>query len=401
MPSTHGVHDWIEAQHPDSEADHFIDEIETTPQVLAAAGYQCGMAGKWHVGDSRQPAPGFEFWYAHRYGGGPYTQAPIWCDGEPVNEPRYLTHAITEEGLTFLQTRDKGRPFYLQLNYTAPHTPWVGEHPEEYLRHYTGCEFPSVPRHPRHPWSLPRHDFDGAFANPEPGLAGYCAALTAVDDGLGQLRAELEAQEIWDDTVLVYLSDNGFSCGHHGMWGKGNGTYPLNFWDNSVRVPFFIRVPDGARGVSAVLLSSAALHPTLCDLAGVSVDDRLAAASSFAPLLRGEPFAGEQVVVAHSEYGGGRMITDGRWKLVLRWAGPTELYDLATDPDELDNLADDPRHSTRQQELGEALEKWFSDRERPGFSAYHRNVRGYGQIRPVTKGHSDERTYLSRPYGYA
>ena len=105
MPSAHGIHDWlVGGRSPDAFPDTYLDGQPTTPETLARAGYQCWMSGKWHVGDAQWPAPGFTGWYAHRYGGGPYVDAPVWRDGEAVSEGRYLTHAITEEALSFIRT---------------------------------------------------------------------------------------------------------------------------------------------------------------------------------------------------------------------------------------------------------------------------------------------------------
>jgi len=82
MPSTHGVHDWLTGtRHPRAQADTYLDHLETLPQILQRSGYTCALSGKWHLGDSSKPAPGFSSWYAHRYGGGPYMGAPIWEDG--------------------------------------------------------------------------------------------------------------------------------------------------------------------------------------------------------------------------------------------------------------------------------------------------------------------------------
>ena len=84
-----------------------------------------------------------------------------------------FTTAVTEQALDFLAHRDEERPFYLQVNDTAPHDPWINAHPDEYLAHYEGCDFPSVPRETPHPWVEPRKDdFAEAFADPEPHLAG-------------------------------------------------------------------------------------------------------------------------------------------------------------------------------------------------------------------------------------
>ncbi|MFJ9176482.1 sulfatase-like hydrolase/transferase [Streptomyces sp. NPDC102360] len=398
MPSAHGVHDWLVGErHPDAEPDHYLAGQPTTPEVLADAGYACMMSGKWHVGHSQWPAPGFTDWYAHRYGGGPYYDAPVWSpDGTPTAQEGYLTHAITDNAVRFLRERDRGRPFYLQVNYTAPHDPWIDNHPRQYLDRYADCDFPSVPREPRHPWTNPRRRaFQAAFDDPAANLAGYCASLTAVDEGLAGLRAELEAQGVWESTVLLFTADNGFSCGHHGLWGKGNGTFPLNFWDNSVRVPAVVRVPGGTRGVSDRLISAASWHATVCELAGVRPpDDQWGVSEPFADLLRARPAPRPETVVVLAEYGQGRMITDGRWKLVVRSEGPGELYDHADDPDERTNLFGTPATRGAQQDLTAALHDWFAHHERAGMSAYHRRVTGHGQVHPLSRGRDDEATYV-------
>ncbi|MHB1011124.1 MAG: sulfatase-like hydrolase/transferase, partial [Propionibacteriaceae bacterium] len=402
MPSAHGVHDWlIGGRHPEAHPDRYLEGQPTTAEVLADAGWQCAMSGKWHVGDSREPAPGFEYWYAHRYGGGPYYGAPIWRDGAEAEEPGYFTDAVTDHALDFLATRDRSRPFYLQVNFTAPHDPWIDNHPPELVDLYAHTDFPSVPREDPHPWVEPRKaDFADAFADPHPHLAGYCASLTAVDRSLGRIRSRLEAEGVSDDTVVVYLSDNGFNCGHHGIWGKGNGTYPLNFWDNSVRVPCVVHVPGGATGTAEALLSSVSLHRTLCDLASVAApNDTWGAGNSFADLLRGSGDGGEDFVVVTSEYGGARMITDGRVKLVERLDGPNELYDLEQDPGERDNRIDDPALSRIHERLLQEMRQRFEEHTRPGASGWERPVSGHGQVQPTSRGLPDRRSYAQGPEG--
>ncbi|AIY03188.1 sulfatase [Arthrobacter sp. PAMC 25486] len=401
MPSAHGIHDWLVGEaSPDAYPDRYLEGQPTTPELLDNAGYECMMSGKWHVGHSQRAAPGFSSWYAHRHGGGPYFNAPIWQGGEPEIEERYLTHAITDNAVTFLQQRDASRPFYLQVNYTAPHDPWIDNHPQEYLDHYADTDFPSVPREERHPWTNPRkRDFAAAFADPAPHIAGYCASLTAVDEGLGLIRAELERQGTWENTVVLFTSDNGFSCGHHGIWGKGNGTFPLNFWDNSVRVPALVKVPGGATGVSGDLISAASWHATVCELAGVEAPhDEWAVSKSFAELLRGGvPHKSAETVTVLAEYGQGRMITDGQWKLVIRAEGPCELYDRQTDPSEQENRYDLPSARGVRNELTGALSDWFAQHERASYSAYTRGVTGFGQIHPLSRGRNDTGTYMQPP----
>jgi len=186
MPSAHGVHDWlIGGRHPDAYSDRYLEGQPTTPEVPERAGYQCAMSGKWHVGDSRWPAPVSAFWYANRYGGGPHYGAQIWLDGEPAEESRYFTDAVSDNAVEFLATQDAERPFYLQVNFTAPHDPWIDSHSQELVQLYDATDFPSIPREPPHPWvERRRADFAAAFVDPRSHLAGYCAALTAVDNGV-------------------------------------------------------------------------------------------------------------------------------------------------------------------------------------------------------------------------
>lgn len=398
-PSAHGVHDWIVGDRaPGALPDRFLEGQPTTPEVLAAAGYQCWMSGKWHVGDSRHPAPGFTRWYAHRYGGGPYVGAPVWRDGEPVEEERYLTHAITEEAIGFIRERNADQPFYLQVNYTAPHDPWLDGHPEEYTSLYAECDFPSVPREPRHEWTLGHNHFDAAYDDPVPRLVGYAASLSAVDEGLGQILDALEESGLRESTVVLFMSDNGFSCGHHGLWGKGNGTWPLNFWDSSVRVPMVAHVPWGTTGTTDALTSALAVHATICDIAGVDVPpDRWRAEESIAPLLLGADDEGADVVVVAAEYGMGRMITDGRWVYVHRREGPDELYDRLNDPGERVNLADDPGSAPIREQLHAQLVDWYRSRQRADASAWEHDIRGFGQIHPVSRGLPDHLTYAQEP----
>lgn len=422
MPSAHGVHDWIVGErHPDSCEDDYLGGLTNLPETLSQAGYTCAMAGKWHVGTSRFPAPGFDFWYAHRIGGGPYYGAPIWDEnGEKIDEPRYFTYAVAEEASRFIDDQGRKRrlagqgsatqpdacpdapaPFYLQVNFTAPHDPWINNHPQDLWDLYEDCDFPSVPREEPHPWVAPRRDdFAEAFANPEPHIRGYAAALSGVDRAVSMLLERLESNGFADNTVIVYMADNGFSCGHHGIWGKGNGTYPLNFWENSVRVPFIVSLPGQTdrRRVSDHV-SATSFFETVCELARINPpEDPLRAGSSLVGLIDGSlPGDGSDSVVVYDEYGGGRMLRSGAWKFIDRHDGPRELYNLDRDPDERENLAGSNAYARRERELADELHEWFVAHETATERAYERQVRGRGQIHPPRKALSDDHTYVQQP----
>ncbi|MGN6243278.1 MAG: sulfatase-like hydrolase/transferase [Motilibacteraceae bacterium] len=407
MPSAHGVHDWLRSENSgvSSVGKHYLAGLTTTPEVLARNGYACAHAGKWHLGDARVPAPGFTRWYAHRDGGGHYFGAPMVEDGRESVEPGYVTYAITEQAAAMLTELAAGTErFYLQVNYTAPHTPWhEHEHPDELLDLYRRTDFPSVPREPRHPWF---RDDDGELRaaqdeDPVRALRGYCAAISGVDRGVGELLAVLERTGRREDTYVVFTSDNGFSCGHHGIWGKGNGTWPTNLWDPSIRVPFVINRPGTVRPrLDDALMSATSLHPTILELAGIPVpDDELAAGQSFAARVLGESTDAGTVegLVVYDEYGGTRMIRTRTHKLVVRYAGPDELYDLGADPEERHNLVGNVSYFDVECELRSLLQTWFAEHSTPELDAFAAPVRGYGQDHPVSAGVDVAHRYATGP----
>jgi choline-sulfatase len=401
MPSAHGVHDWIRGEaYGVRDEDAYLTGFTTTPQVLAANGWRCGHAGKWHLGCSREPAPGFEFWYAHRTGDGPYFGAPVWWAGEPVAERRYVTEAISEEAVRFLETAALGQePFYLQVNYTAPHSPWVNQHPQRYLERYADYAFDSCPQEAPHPWfSWEPGPVSDAMKDPSPSLQGYFASLTAVDEGVAKVLGVLAQHGLRESTCVVFTSDNGFSCGHHGIWGKGNATWPLNMWENSVRVPAIVSMPGRVTSgrVDHGLASACDLHPTLLDLAGVTAPpDPLAAGRSLAPRLAAGQRDGHESVMVFDEYGGVRMVRTGDWKYVQRRGDfPDELYHLANDPQENENRISDPACAAVLSDLTGLLVDWFLHHADAELDAFDRPVSGRGQMSPAWRRRSDAETYF-------
>ncbi|HEV2126547.1 MAG TPA: sulfatase-like hydrolase/transferase, partial [Chloroflexota bacterium] len=303
---------------------------------------------------------------------------------------------ITDDALAYLEARAPdaraGRtPFYLHMCYTAPHSPWIDNHPPELVESYADCPFTSCPQEAPHPWAgaLTRNNLGNRAA-----LQGYFAAVTAMDANVGRLLDRLETLGLRENTLVLFTSDNGFSCGHHGFWGKGNGTFPMNMYENSVTVPTLVslpgRVPSGL--VSEALLSHYDVFPTLLDYAGLPIPDAESLPGrSFAPLLRGEAASGQEYVVAgtapdgprpiHDEYGPVRMVRTREWKYVHRYPyGPHELYDLMNDPDERVNLVDDPARQPVRRELKAELDGWFVRYSDPARDGAREPVTGKGQL---------------------
>lgn len=375
IPSAHGVHDWLRIGNTIKEYekdgdDRLIEYLAGMPgytDYLAAAGYLCGLSGKWHLGDSHHPQKGFSFWEVHTKGGGPYYNAPMVHDGEAYEEPRYVTDAITDNALQFLDAWTAEQPFYLSVHYTAPHSPWGRDHhPHEiWDDYYENCPFDSVPNTVGRPeWVQAIQMQVDTQEKRRSMLSGYYAAVTAMDANVGRLLDWLEEHGLRENTLVVFMGDNGMCMGHHGVYGKGNATAPLNMFEESVKVPCIMsqpgRIPEGV--VCSELLSQYDFMPTLLDYVGIeNPQAETLPGKSYASLLQGGSSGGREQVVVFDEYGPNRMVRTRDWKYVHRYPdGPNELYDLRTDPGEQANLVSEAVCSSTIQEMRGRLEDWFA-----------------------------------------
>lgn len=398
IPSQHGVHDWIRAgdtvaAYEPERGGELVEYLAGQPgytDFLAAAGYVCGLSGKWHLGDSHHPQKGFTFWQVHAKGGGPYYRAPM-VEGDAVREEQgYVTDTITDQALEFLEqqrTATTDRPFYLGVHYTAPHSPWGREqHPAELWDDYhDNCPLDSVPDGLAPPeWatslSIPVETPEKRRAH----LSGYYAAITAMDRNIGRLLDWLEANRLRENTLIFFTSDNGMNMGHHGVYGKGNATFPQNMFEESVKVPAIFSRPGHtpAGTVCTDLLSHYDVMPTLLDYLGLENPEADALpGTSFAPLLCGDPAAGREHVVIADEYGPVRMIRTRTWKYIHRYPyGPHELYHLAEDPGETRNLAGNGEYAATEIRLRRALGDWFLRYADPHRDGTKEPVTGRGQL---------------------
>ncbi len=391
IASRHGVHDFLRSRddaHPLHGGDTaFLDGQPTYTQLLAGAGYECGISGKWHLGADHRRQAGMAFW---RVKGGAYMDCPFHDEtgGQRV-APGYVTDAITAHALAFLDARAAdGRPFCLNVHYNAPHSPWRREHhpPELFDPYFENCPFESVPLEPKHPDDVGITDFFHCPERRREKLSGYYAAVTGLDAGVGRLLDRLEGLGLARETLVIFTSDNGMNMGHHGICGKGNGTSPLNLFETSVRVPGIVRWPgrwdDGS--VCGELLSHYDILPTLLELTGLEhPDPDSLPGRGVAEVLEGKD-AGAGSVVVFDEYGPARMIRTERWKYTHRYPqGPHELYDLDADPDECRNLlADRGEKPPEAAELRAEMEAWFDRYATRECDGRGLGVTGCGQFAP-------------------
>jgi len=397
IPSQHGVHDWIKSGNIQVEdgvtwcgADRPIEYLQgltAFTDVLAANGYLCGLSGKWHLGASGTPQKSHDYWCAHSLGGDSYTDYFVFDNSpELQHQDQYVTDLFTDRGLAFLDEYGTGdRPFCLSVHYTAPHAPWrQHEQPADIWDGYADTEF-SLPVSPPHPWG----GWDPSPEQRHETIQGYYTTITAMDRGIGRLLNRLDELEIADDTLVVFTSDNGYNMGHHGVHGKGNGTSPVNMYEESVRVPFIARRPGSvpAGQVNDDLVSHYDFKPAILDWLDLPAPaDEHLPGRSFAPALRGESggAAGHEAIVICEEYGPARMIRDREWKYVHRHPyGPHELYHLAEDPGEVVNLVDDAGCAGKATELRARLGAWFLEYADPARDGSREAVTGRGQIERV------------------
>lgn len=411
MPSCHGVLDWISRGHINYEevapalrkkhqdpaasweyawskqqlegdkAIRYMEGLRTYTDILAEHGYVCGLAGKWHLGDAGRPRKGFRYWEPIAMGGDNYFY-PVVLQGEKFDMLRgvYVTNYITEKALDFLRKRDSEKPFYLSVHYTAPHSPWErNQHPEEFYDLYRDCPFTETPNVPPHKWGSAYSQEDRRKR-----LQGYYAAVTAMDNDIGKLTKYLKEEGLWEDTLFIFTADNGMSMGHHGIFGKGNGTFPMNLYDTAVKVPMIMTYPNKIPGGSVAkgLYSHYDLMPTIAGLMGEKPEEDRPG-RSFQEIFRGHVPDGREAVVVYDEYGPARMIRTQEYKYIHRYPyGENEFYDLKADPGEEVNLAPskDPEVRSMIAALRSRMEQWFIRYSDPDKDGTKQAVRGLGQI---------------------
>ena len=204
-----------------------------------------------------------------------------------------------------------------------------------------------------------------------------------MDHQIGQMVQALEQCGILDNTIVIFTSDNGMNLGQHGIWGKGNGTFPQNMYDSSVKVPFIAMWKNHTvqNAVCRELFSHYDVLPTLCELTGTKCETKqVLPGRSFAPWLKNPALEQNAPVVVFDEYGPVRMIRNHEIKLVLRYPyGPNELYDLVKDPEEERNLYGDSAYEDMVLSMTKEMDAWFEAYSDKMFDARCEAVTGTGQ----------------------
>ncbi len=335
-----GIHDWLQEALPDVGERDWLGDTQTLFSYMTAAGYHCGLSGKWHLGQSHLPPAGAQYHFglpgwqgAHNT---PYTYVR---NGERIRLAGNKSRHITDHALDFLDTVPADKPFFLNIGYIATHSPYEqGTHDPQQTARYQDCAFDEIPAYQPHAWVKNEGGPNALGAQQlRDRYIGYYAAVTEIDENIARLVADLEARSLWQDTILIYTSDHGCAIGHQGFFGKGNSTRPLNMYDISLQVPLIIAGAGIAPQTRAEYVDHYDTFHTICALADIELPaDETYAGASYTHLLGGAaPSGSVWDNTRYGEYGDLRMIRDERWKLVWRYPeGPHELFDLRADPGE-------------------------------------------------------------------
>jgi arylsulfatase A-like enzyme len=349
------------------------------PQALRAAGYQTWYVGKWDF-RGEPSASGYEtsdglFRGGSRvpqthpldFAGRPTTGYQGWtfrsADGTELPEKGVgLTPDISRrfaDAAIRLLRRKADRPFFLHVNFTAPHDPLVIPAGRADATRPDRLSVPAnfLPEHPFEHGNLRGRD---ELLWPWPRtkeivraeLAAYYAVIEEMDEQVGRILRTLEETREAENTIVIFTSDHGLAIGSHGLRGK------QNMYEHTVGVPLVMcgpGVPVGKRIDAQCYLRD--IYPTVCELAQVPVPAGIDG-RSLAPLLRGEVREVHPFVVGYFR-GVQRMIRTDRWKLICYpQAGRVQLFNLANDPQEIADLAGDSKHQAIIAELRERLGAW-------------------------------------------
>lgn len=372
IPSQHGVHCYLRAGDTQigPKSTCMIGEFPTLPKLLTKAGYACGLSGKWHLGGNLQPQEGFRYWVTTPHGHTTtFYNAEVIEDGKIRKEPTYLTDFWTNHAVKFIE-QNREQPFFLYLAYNGPYglgqsllQPSRNRHAEYYADKAMG----SFLREQPHPWLVNNKE----YINNVQAMRRFAAEVSGLDDGVGRVLETLKKNGLEENTLVVFVADQGWSGGQHGIWGMGDHTRPLNAFDEAMHVPLIIRHPGQitAGRQSDLMVSNYDLYPTLLDYLGLkdaTPRQPPLPGHSFAKVLRGQSITWDNVIFF--EFENTRAIRTTDWKFIERFPkGPNELYDLENDPGERANLIDVPAQTDVQKRLQKQMHAFFDRHADPKY----------------------------------
>lgn len=327
--------------------------VRTIGDHLQAAGYKTIAIGKWHQGDEAKHFPlkrGFDHFYGFVGGHRSYfsirqgavpRQEVLHDDNEVVAEEEitYLTENFTDKAVHYIH-RYKDQPFFMFLSFNAVHTPMEA-----------------------------KSDTYAKYAHVQDTLRRtYLAMLEDMDSGIGRVVEQLKADGLYENTVIIFLNDNGAATNNGSNNGKWRGLKGSK-WEGGIRVPFVMQWPGvlPANSTSNTMVSAMDILPTALAIAGGNV-------------LPGQTIDGKNLLDSYNmpeaghdilfwRRGIGKAVRYQNWKLIQAGDNPILLFDLDKDSREEHNIAD--QHPERVKTLLQRLQSWEDTVEAPRwYSAY-------------------------------
>ena len=347
------------------------------PQYLQKVGYKTGFIGKWHMGHaSDEPRPGFDYWFSFKGQGQYYPPGKNYTineNGKRVPQDGYITTLLTRKAVEFLERQtDHEEPFFLYLSHKAVHGPFTPEPKYKGSLAEAPFEFPESSKRlknnqlnrPRwlldqrnswHGMDFPLHTGTSAEAF----YKSYCEALRSVDDSIGAVVAQLKKMGLYDDTLVIYMGDNGYMFGEHGLIDKRVA------YETSSRVPMLMQCPSIIQGGSVVdeVVANIDIAPTVMQAMGLKKPPHMDG-QSFLPLARGKsiPWRDYFLYVYYWEQNYPMTPTHfslrgDQYKYTTYYGlwDTDELFDIQADPMEQNNLIHQPKFAKTKDQMQATL----------------------------------------------
>ncbi len=354
------------------------------PHYLQAAGYKTGFFGKWHMGDeSNEPQPGFDHWESFK-GQGVYYGPLLNINGKEIqySDDVYTADLLTQHAINWMNEQDPDQPCFVYLSHKSVHQEFFPSKrhegiyegnkiklPPTYEQTKTGAykelKWPEWVKNQRISWHGVDYMYHKSGSIHEL-VTDYCETLMGVDDSVGAILDYLENAELSENSLVIYMSDNGFSWGEHGLIDK------RHFYEESARVPLLMRFPDAIKGgqINTSLISNADIAPTILDFAQAEMPDYFVGESAKETFNHIESTSKRKKIfyeyyweydfpMTPTTFG----VRDSQYKLI-RYHGVwdrNELYDLKNDPYEIHNLIESPIHQERIISMTSELYDWLKD----------------------------------------
>ncbi len=367
------------------------------PMYLQKAGYKTAFLGKWHMGNADDaPQLGFDYWLSFK-GQGQYYNPTFNINGKQVShKDDYTTDLLTDYAIERMGKQDKNKPFFLYLSHKAVHADFqpakrhAGKYKDMPIQYPASMyltksdtskiwgknakdpetgevksnmkDMPNWVKNQRYSWHGVDYLYHGTISFND-FYRQYCETLLGVDESVGRVMKYLEDNGLAENTLVIYMGDNGFSFGERGLIDKRHA------YEESMRVPMLVSCPSVIKPKTKLtnVIQNIDIAPTILAYAGLATPAQMQG-KSFLPLLKGQKaeWKDRAFYEYYWEYDYPQTPTmfavrTDRYKYIFNhgvWDA-NELYDLQTDPEEINNLIRSPQHQSIAKDLRDQVWGWL------------------------------------------